>query len=206
MASKKFQLQLSKKFNIKTNQVTFDQGIQKYLDGYEISPHPDLRNKALTFMVNINPSNDSEMKNHHTHYMKFKDKYQYVQNFWENNKDKDRCWVPWEWCTTVKAQTKNNSIVIFAPDNNTIHAVRAKYNHLIYQRTQLYGNLWFKKSLKKISIIKSQPEWEQFVIKNKTQVADNSIRKKLSRITSGNLKNNIIKLIGEKNFQKIKYF
>lgn len=206
LASKEFQKTLSMKFNIKLKEVTYDQGIQKYLDGYEISPHPDLRKKALTFMVNINPSKNSEYNNHHTHYMKFKKKYKYIQNFWEFNKDKDRCWVPWDWCETVKKQCRNNSIVIFAPNDDTLHAVKADYNHLKYQRTQLYGNLWFKELIKKISMIKSQPEWEQFVINNKSQIADNSLRKQLSRITSGRVKNSIIKLIGENVYKKIKHF
>jgi hypothetical protein len=40
----------------------------------------------------------------------------------------------------------NNSFIIFHPDNNppTLHAIRLKYNHLKYQRTQIYGNLMYK--------------------------------------------------------------
>ena len=94
-------------------------------------------------MVNINPSPESENLNIHTHYMKFKDRYKDIYNFWQTNKDVDRCWVPWSWAETVKRQTKNNSIVIFAPDNDTLHAVKADYNHLKTQRTQIYGNLWY---------------------------------------------------------------
>ena len=32
---------------------------------------------------------------------------------------------------------------MFKPSFDTLHAVKAKYNHLVFQRTQLYGNLWF---------------------------------------------------------------
>ena len=39
-----------KKFNINTDSYRSDIGIQKFLDGYEISPHPDIRSKAITFM------------------------------------------------------------------------------------------------------------------------------------------------------------
>ena len=59
---------IANKFNIKLEECKFDGGIQKYLDGYEISPHPDIRSKAATFMININPNKESERMNHHTHY------------------------------------------------------------------------------------------------------------------------------------------
>ena len=135
---------VAEKFGIKFEECRIDGGIQKYLDGYEISPHPDIRSKATTFMININPSAISENLNHHTHYCDLKPEYSYLHEFWENNQDIDRCWVPWNWTTTSKQQTKNNSIVLFAPSSFSMHAVKAEYNHLISQRTQLYGNLWFK--------------------------------------------------------------
>ncbi|MEQ1898889.1 MAG: hypothetical protein ABL971_16070 [Vicinamibacterales bacterium] len=119
-------------------------GIQKYLDGYEISPHPDTRRKAATFMVNINSAADSEFRDHHTRYMSLKKQRKYVQSFWEENTDFDRCWVPWNWCETQTIQRANNSMVLFSPTNETLHAIKASYDHLNGQRTQLYGNLWFK--------------------------------------------------------------
>jgi len=135
---------LSEKFQIDRGATYTDMGIQKYLDGYEISPHADIRKKALTFMVNINPSNISEGLVHHTHYMELSPSRAYVRKFWDDNSTIDRCWVPWSWCETRKQQTKNNSMVIFAPANDTLHAVRADYDHLQTQRTQIYGNIWFK--------------------------------------------------------------
>ena len=41
--------------------------------------------------------------------------------------------------------SENNSMLIFHPDNNppTLHAIRLNYNHLKYQRTQIYGNLMY---------------------------------------------------------------
>ena len=134
---------LSNKFKIDVDQTNYDGGIQKYLDGYEISPHPDRRKKALTFMVNINPGDQTESKNYHTHYCEFVKERSYVKSFWEGNINIDRCWVPWDWTKTVFQQKENNSMVIFAPSNDTIHAIKANYNHLISQRTQLYGNLWY---------------------------------------------------------------
>jgi hypothetical protein len=153
---------ISEKFEIDQSSLTSDNGIQKYLDGYEISPHPDIKKKALTFMVNINPNYKNQEYN--THYLKFKDKWKYVQEFWKYNDNFDRCWVPWDWCKTEKIQKANNSIVIFSPSEETMHAIRANYDHFTSQRTQLYGNLWYDE----INIT-NKPEWENYVIKENDQ-------------------------------------
>jgi len=131
------------KFAIKAA-VHTDAGIQKYLQGYEISPHPDIRSKALTWMLNLNPSDDSEQLNFHTHYLRLKDQWRFVSEFWRYNQDIERCWLPWDWCETVRQQTRNNSIVFFSPSDDTVHAVKADYDHLLTQRTQAYGNLWYE--------------------------------------------------------------
>ena len=175
-----FKKAIADKFSINLQDVTFDQGIQKYLDGYEISPHPDIRLKALTYMININPNKDSENLVHHTHYMKFKKEFKYVEEYWKGNNKSDRCWVPWSWCETEKIQKINNSMVIFAPDNNTLHAVKTNYSHLDYQRTQIYGNFWWNKSLDKIQQIKSQPKWENYVINQSKQKPREKIITKIS--------------------------
>lgn len=143
LISDKLKRALIEKFAIK-KPVDVDGGIQKYLHGYEISPHPDIRRKALTWMLNINPDDRSEDNNYHTHYLKLKKEWEFIPVFWDGNADYDRDWLPWHWCDTVKQQTENNSIVIFSPSSNTIHAVRAKYDHLSTQRTQIYGNLWYE--------------------------------------------------------------
>ena len=51
---------------------------------------------------------------------------------------------------------------MFSPNCSTIHAVKTNYNHLSGQRTQLYGNLWYKEvtALKKL-------EWESLDLHNK---------------------------------------
>lgn len=158
LLSDEFNSSIAKKFNIPIKDCKVDGGIQKYLDGYEISPHPDVRKKAATYMVNINPSEFSEASDHHTHYLKLKNEKKYISNFWSHNPEYDRDWVPWEWCDTVKQQTKNNSIVIFSPSNDTMHAVKANYDHLKTQRTQLYGNIWYLHS-------ETKPlKWEQLQI------------------------------------------
>lgn len=166
LKSQELWIVLARKFGLGPKGATFsvDVGIQKYLDGYEISPHPDIRRKALTFMVNINPSHGAEDEDHHTHYLRFKKEYRYVQAYWEGNPDKDRCWVPWAWCETAKVQRKNNSIVIFSPGDHTLHAVKASYDHLPSQRTQLYGNLWYRNVQPTVT-----PAWENFVVGQASQ-------------------------------------
>ncbi|MEO0829700.1 MAG: hypothetical protein AAFY03_04490 [Pseudomonadota bacterium] len=143
MKSDEMKAALAEKFSLE-DELVVDAGIQKYLHGYEISPHPDTRRKALTWMFNANPGAESEDAEIHTHYMTFKPEWSFISGFWKGNPDVDRCWVPWEWCTTQKQQRDNNSIVFFAPSDDTIHAVKANYDHLKTQRTQFYGNLWYK--------------------------------------------------------------
>jgi len=178
ISSDEFNKAIAQKFNINYEDCNTDNGIQKYLDGYEISPHPDVRRKAATFMVNINPYPESEKSDHHTKYLTFKPEFKYIEEFWEQNLEADRQWFPWEWCETKFIQTKNNSIVIFSPSNNTLHGVKANYNHLITQRTQVYGNLWYKTCKTSYS-----PQWEQ--LKTKKLFESNSSK---SSISSGLLR------------------
>lgn len=165
-ASQEFVNALADKFEVDAAVTSTDGGIQKYLDGYEISPHPDVRRKAMTYMVNINPSEESAQLDIHTHYMKFKDKRRYVQEYWTHNIEAERCWVPWDWCETTKLQTANNSIVIFSPGNETIHAVKASYDHLATQRTQIYGNLWYNENP-----CKTKPSWTDLDIRCKPKAS-----------------------------------
>lgn len=166
---------LARAFRVSMDCCKYDAGIQKYMDGYEISPHPDIRRKAVTFMVNLNPNPDAEVIDHHTHLMKFRDEKKYVEKFWEFNPSVDRCWVPWDWCETVKQQFSNNSMVIFAPAHNTMHAVKANYDHLGHQRTQLYGNLWYSHV-----DVDTRIRWEDLVVRS---TFENESKKK-SRVLS----------------------
>mgnify|MGYP004050035157 FL=1 len=147
LADELFNQTISEKFGLELNleEHIIDNGIQKYLDGYEISPHPDIRKKAITFMININPHENSEELEHHAHLLEFEPEREYIKHFWAGNNDIDRCLMPWDWTKIVKSQTKNNSLVLFAPSNDTLHAVKASYDHLKAQRTQLYGNIWYQK-------------------------------------------------------------
>jgi len=144
--SDRFWMAMADKFGLDYNLVRSDMGLQKYLHGYEISPHPDVRLKALTFMININPAGESDTINYHTKYLTFKPERSYIRDIWSRDATADRCWVPWDWCETKKTQPTNNSMVMFSPSNDTLHAIKASYDHLVTQRTQFYGNLWYKSS------------------------------------------------------------
>ena len=144
MNGKEFKETLIRKFNLE-EEVLIHTSIQKYLNGYEISPHPDIRTKALTYLLNINKDLEGKDRYLHTHLLEFKEKFKCVGEFWKRNLKKNTCWVPWDWCSTKEILHKNNSIIIFEPSYNTLHGVKLKYSHLESQRTQIYGNLNYKK-------------------------------------------------------------
>ncbi|MFK8037467.1 MAG: hypothetical protein AB8B74_04205 [Crocinitomicaceae bacterium] len=156
-----FQKCLLEKFSLEQKEYKIETAVQKYLHGYEISPHPDIRRKALTYMLNINPFEGAEDMDIHTYLLKFTDSKSYLKDFWKHNLDIDRCWVPWSWCETVKKTNKNNSIVIFAPSNDSMHAVKLNYDHLAAQRTQVYGNVWHKEETVKYAL-----EYKQIDLRN----------------------------------------
>ena len=136
-----FHRTLTDKFSIQKD-TTMISAIQKNLTGYEISPHPDIRQKCLTYLLNLN-NPDMEEMDCHTHILQFKDQYNYIQKYWEEHPHVNRCWVPWDWCTTMKMARRNNSMLMFRPNScpASLHAIKLNYNHLPFQRTQLYGNL-----------------------------------------------------------------
>lgn len=142
--SDEFHQVLRRKFDL-TKETNIISAIQKNLTGYEISPHPDIRQKALTYLLNINKNSEIEKEDCHTHLLRFTEQYQWVEEYWVKNPHVNRCWVPWSWCETVSNFNKNNSMLIFAPATSppTLHAIRLNYDHLKYQRTQIYGNLMF---------------------------------------------------------------
>jgi hypothetical protein len=183
MKGREFQEALAAKFGLDLGAVTYDTGIQKYLDGYEISPHPDIRRKALTYMVNINPDAQSEKQDHHTHYLTFRDEFKYVQAYWDGHLNEDRCWVPWTWCETKKVQRENNSMVIFAPKNDTMHGVKTAYNHLSGQRTQMYGNLWYKEVK-----VQEGPAWEDLRIGAKAPASSTTLKARVKAFVPASVK------------------
>lgn len=110
-----FRNALLNKFQIKNKDVRILSAVQKYLTGYEISPHCDIRQKCMTYLLNINRDDNISEYDIHTHLLKLKPTYEEAYDFWKNHTDVNRCWVPWSWCDTVKKVRKNNTIVIFPP-------------------------------------------------------------------------------------------
>jgi hypothetical protein len=144
MKGSEFKSALQTKFEI-TKPTKIVTAIQKNLSHYEISPHPDIREKALTYLLNINKDSSVDDKPVHTHLLRFKDEWNFIKKYWERGSalTKNRCWVPWDWCETAVTTNKNNSFVLFSPSNDTLHAAKMKYDHNKFQRTQLYGNLMY---------------------------------------------------------------
>ena len=148
--STEFKSAMENKFGI-TKRTYIETAIQKYLYGYEISPHPDIRRKAATYMLNINTDPKSKNIDIHTFLLKFKPEKSYIYNFWKNNQDIDRCWVPWDWCEKIVKINANNSIILFSPSDKSLNAVKLDYEHLYFQRTQIYGNLYYDEITTKYS-------------------------------------------------------
>tara|TARA_Y100000592_G_C5432210_1_gene298912 strand:+ start:381 stop:1232 length:852 start_codon:yes stop_codon:yes gene_type:complete len=141
-----FKQALEEKFDI-TEDTRILTAIQKNLSHYEISPHPDIREKSLTYLININKDSSVDNEDIHTHLLQFKPEWKGILDFWKEDRTTNTTWVPWDWCETKVVTNKNNSLVMFRPSVDTLHAVRMKYDHTQFQRTQLYGNLM---SLKQI--------------------------------------------------------
>lgn len=147
MNSSVFHYCLRNKFSIKES-TDIKSSVQKHLSGYEVSPHPGSRTKALIYSLNVNPSSELEKMKVHTRLLSLKPEYEYVKRFWDKNPDYDTTFLPWSWCSTKKIINENNSLIIFSPSNETTHAEKLKYNHLLFQRTQIKGELLYKDSKK----------------------------------------------------------
>tara|TARA_R110000824_G_scaffold1073_2_gene5902 strand:- start:1041 stop:1916 length:876 start_codon:yes stop_codon:yes gene_type:complete len=143
MNSELFKKTLERKFLLK-KETNIISAVQKYLTKYEISPHADLRKKALTYLLNINKNEECEHLDIHTHLLKFKKEYEYIYDIWKEKKYLEKVWVPWSWCESVKQIKKNNTMIIFSPDHRSLHGVNLNYDHTHLQRTQVYGNLMYK--------------------------------------------------------------
>jgi len=143
--SSEFHNTLKQKFSINKEENIIS-AIQKNLTGYEISPHPDIREKALTYLLNINKNDSIENYDVHTHLLEFKPEYRKIEDFWNEYIYYNRFWIRWKYCNTIKKINKNNTLLIFKPSSkpSSLHAVKLDYDHLKFQRTQIYGNLMFK--------------------------------------------------------------
>lgn len=176
LTGKEFQNALVDKFAI-DEAASIETAYQKNLMHYEISPHCDTSKKALTYMVNIYTIGDCANREMHTHLLRFKPKYRYLYEVWKNN-DFDPVWVPWQWCETVKKTQTNNSISIFRPSYDTLHAVRIKEPHFSHQRNQIYGNLWYASSKKK-----EHRSWQQLDLIGDSEFPQSRLRKSAALVS-----------------------
>ncbi len=142
MNSPEFERAMLDKFNITNRNVRITTAIQKYLSHYEISPHPDIREKCMTYLLNINKPG-AETEDIHTHLLEFQPERAHISRWWDAHPDRQRIWVPWSYCRTVKRITDNNTMLMFAPSNTSLHAIKLDYDHCRLQRTQIYGNLFY---------------------------------------------------------------
>ena len=159
--SGQLQREICNKLGIDFGESFVDGGVQKYLNGYEIPPHPDVRQKLLTLLVPLHPSAYEPSGAHvsvGTHLLKFRPEFQSVSHFWATHDHHDRCWVPWSWCETVDVHYQSNSLLAFSPSNESLHGVKAQYDHLRWQRTHLYSNVWHPKRS-----CERQPQYEEIL-------------------------------------------
>lgn len=68
-------------------------------------------------------------------------------------------------------QRENNSMVIFFSKNDTMHGVKATYNYLNGQRTQMYGNFWYKEVN-----VKDGPEREDLQIGARAPIGSTTLK------------------------------
>lgn len=135
---------IKRKFSIVADTTCFS-AIQKQLTGYEISPHPDIRAKCVTYLLNVN---SAAYTGGDTSLFRFKREHRHVYDFWGKNEHLNRFWVPWDWCTAVKTIKENNTLLLFPTSNYSLHGIKLNYDHLIAQRTQIYGNLMYNNPIK----------------------------------------------------------
>jgi hypothetical protein len=133
---------LIKKVKVKHSDYTRYVAYTKYLDGHEISPHTDSRHKPLTFLLNMNPPHLRLEKKNHTALMKLRKEYNYIIDYWKHNKNVDRCWLPWQWAKVYNYHSANNSLLVIPATNKSFHSIKLEYNHLIAQRSLIYGSIW----------------------------------------------------------------
>lgn len=88
---------------------------------------------------------------------------------------------------------------MFAPNDDTMNGVKANYDHLLTQRTQLYGNLWFQEA-KTIGLV----NWEK--LDCRAAIIQKSTKKSPKQLVAGlllpKLRSGVKKLLGGENVGK----
>lgn len=113
--------------------------INKDLNGYEISPHPDITGKVITYQLNLTNTNILDDYDLSTKFHTIKPECEkYIK---ELTIKKDRPWGKWEWFDKgKKIPYKQNTFMAFAPSDISYHSVKLEnYPQEKYQRTMLRG-------------------------------------------------------------------
>ena len=113
--------------------------INKDLNGYEISPHPDITGKVITYQINLSNTNTLDNYDLSTKFHTIKPGcLKYIK---ELSKKKLRPWGKWEWFDKgTPIPYKQNTFMAFPPSNISYHSVKLEnYPQEKYQRTILRG-------------------------------------------------------------------
>ena len=140
LSSKDFKQVLFKKLNISKNIDGWNvYQINKDLNGYEISPHPDITGKVITYQINL--SNTNILDNYELGTKFHTIKPECLKFIKELSKKKTRPWGKWEWFDKGKSiPYKQNTFMAFAPSDISYHSVKLEnYPQEKYQRTMLRG-------------------------------------------------------------------
>lgn len=123
--------------------------INKDLNGYEISPHPDITGKVITYQINL--SNTDELNNYDLSTKFHSIKSEYLNNIDKLKIKKNRPWGKWEWFDEGKSiPYEKNTFMAFAPSDISYHSVKLQdYPQEKYQRTMLRGFIADNRLLKK---------------------------------------------------------
>lgn len=130
--------------------------LHKDLPGYEITPHPDVEEKIITFLFYLTPNDD--LSRFGT--MLCRPKPEHLADIAGRTEPRrdgliarltrsavgryglDQVWLPWEWFEIAKiAEARANSFVAFAPNAESYHAVRMNIppEHPLQDRLTLRG-------------------------------------------------------------------
>lgn len=138
--SDEFKQALFKKLNIPKNIDGWNvYQINKDLNGYEISPHPDITGKVITYQINLSNTNALDNYDLGTKFHTIKPEcLKYIK---ELSKKKSRPWGKWEWFDEgTSIPYKQNTFMAFAPSDISYHSVKLEnYPQEKYQRTMLRG-------------------------------------------------------------------
>ena len=138
--SDEFKQALFEKFKIPTNIDGWNvYQINKDLNGYEISPHPDITGKVITYQLNLSNTNILDNYDLGTKFHTIKPEF--LKNIKKLSTKQPRPWGKWDWFDKGKSiPYKQNTFMAFAPSDISYHSVKLEnYPQEKYQRTMLRG-------------------------------------------------------------------